>query len=50
LALAPEECHESVCHSVRVDRKILEAWREEFGDDDDAPDDAPPGESPTRVA
>jgi len=43
--MVPEECRASMRRNLRVNREIMEAWREELGDDD-----APSGaESETRV-
>ena len=42
--------HVSMRKNVRVNREILAAWREEFGDDSDAPGGVSPDESPTRAA
>jgi len=40
LAAVPEEYHESMCRNLRVNREILAAWREEFGDDGSAQSEA----------
>jgi tetratricopeptide (TPR) repeat protein len=49
LSKVPEEYHESMCRNVRLNREILAAWREEFGEDDDRDNDDPPSESVTRA-
>jgi tetratricopeptide (TPR) repeat protein len=49
LALAPEEDRESISRNLRVNREILAAWREEFGEDDDTAGEGSPTESPTRA-
>jgi hypothetical protein len=49
IAKNPPEHHESMCTNLRVNREILAAWREEFGDEGAAPERASPGESPTRA-
>ena len=46
---APEGCADTMVENVPLHREILAAWREQFGDDGDAPDEASPGESPTRA-
>jgi tetratricopeptide (TPR) repeat protein len=49
LASAPPECREEMVVNVRVNREILAAWREEFGEDDDSTGGGSPTESPTRA-
>jgi tetratricopeptide (TPR) repeat protein len=49
LAKNPPEFHEGMCRNVRVNREIMDAWREKFGEDVDHENDDPPSESVTRA-
>ena len=49
LAKNPPEYHDSMCRNVRVNREILAAWREEFGEDASDDDTPPRTESETKV-
>jgi hypothetical protein len=46
LSLVPAELHESMCRNYALNREILEAWREEYGDGDGPGEHS---ESETRV-
>jgi hypothetical protein len=50
-AAAPldDESRLSMRTNVRLNREILAAWKKEFGEGGDPPDDDPPTESPTRA-
>ena len=49
LAQVPERYHESMCRNLRVNREILAAWREEFGEDSASSGDDSASESRTRA-